>query len=182
MTDTTTKSWDQMQQEIRENQERAMKQSAPRYRWLARDLRHSADELDTFAEAVREWGDTDPLSPRAALGLIQKGEHHAWKAGHLIGSKQIGPNTRSSLANDAGIALGGYSGPGYTGVAYALMYALGEDEKVRTGEYNKTERRQSRTAVIASSLRVLAAGYRVTAQIADEVAEARERGAWRAIG
>lgn len=137
------------------------------YESTARAMRYDADLADALANDVEEWGNAGNRSPRAALGLIERGEQIADSGKRHLDRAVIGRNTRVSLRNDLGIALLDRGAMGY-----GLMHALAMEEQYGKGTP------VGKTAVKASNLRVYASLLRMVAQMCDKVVA----GEYRKIG
>lgn len=136
---------------------------------LSRDLLTQADAVDAFAEKVEAWG-RGSRDAESALGMIIQSGKLAERGARLLANRLIGPKTHASHRNDLSIALG-EDREATSQVSYAIVYSF-----YQTAKYGPTD--LSNLDVKASSLRIYAAGCRVVAHIARQVAA----GEYRRIG
>jgi hypothetical protein len=135
--------------------------TTPSHRYLARNLRRHADNVDALADLVEDWGDNP--SAHGALGLIEQGDLLRFEGWRLHDNDLIGRNTKVIFANDLSIALGGRHVNSQRGsIGYALMHSLYEVD-----QYGKP---LNGTRSKAASIRVHASSARVVAQMAENVA------------
>lgn len=140
--------------------------------YTAQNMRRHADAVDALADLVEDWG-WNPKA-RTALGLIEQGERIARDAqrfGRVMKDEiGVGSSTMASYRNEA-CSVGAGGGLNDRGaLAYGLMYALGDMERIADGTYNRTQWRQSKTAVKASGMRCHASNVRVIAGMLDKLA------------